>query len=150
MTFFTKIARIFVSICSKTTILLDTYTAVIIDVLTIYTHIIIIYVGVHNTQLIYGINKMHNDDVHLSRFQVKINAPWPGSSVAYYCIITLYRYISVTQKTKRCTALDCATRKLYCFYRSSVVSVSAIFRSMQIYRQLIFLKQSRYHHSRIT
>lgn len=32
---------------------------------------------------------MHNDYVHLSRFQVKINAPWPGSSVAY-CIITLY------------------------------------------------------------
>jgi len=30
--------------------------------------------------------------VHLSRFQVKINAPWPGSSVAY-CIITLYIYI---------------------------------------------------------
>lgn len=32
---------------------------------------------------------MHNDVVHLSRFQVKINAPWPGSSVVY-CIITLY------------------------------------------------------------
>lgn len=33
---------------------------------------------------------MHNDDdIHLSRFQVKINAPWPDSSVAY-CIITLY------------------------------------------------------------